>query len=154
VSYLAAPHDNPSFFAARGDVQRIPVGATALVAPFAANGRQVDAQAWQVAAGMRFRMPSGYVLLPNPAGGDHLIGPRPRPLSQAMVDIADGRGAPQLTDPLRAQMHDDLRYWHTDVVIAGPMAHHDEMVSFLTDLLGAPPQHDQGVDVWWQVPAS
>ena len=154
VSYLAAPHDNPPFFAAGGDVQRIPAGATALLAPFAANGRQVDAQAWQVAAGMRFRMPSGYVLLPNPAGGDHLIGPRPRPLSQAMVDIADGRGAPQLTDPLRAQMHDDLRYWHTDVVIAGPMAHHDEMVSFLTDLLGAPPQHDQGVDVWWQVPAS
>jgi hypothetical protein len=144
-----APHSDPPFFTAGGDVQRIPQGATALVAPFVARGDQVDPETWQVAADFRFRMPSGYVLLPNPAGGDHLIGPQLRPLSQAMVDIATGATPPVLTAALRAQMQDDLRYWHTSVVIAGPMVHQDAMLQFLGDLLGAAPQQDQGVAVWW-----
>jgi hypothetical protein len=144
-----APHSDPPFFTAGGDVQRIPDGATALVAPFAARGDQVETEVWQVAANFRFRMPSGYVLLPNPAGGDHLIGPQLRPLSQAMIDIALGHTAPVLTAALRAQMQDDLRYWQTSVVIVGPMLHQEVMVQFLGDLLGAAPQQDQGVDVWW-----
>jgi hypothetical protein len=151
--YPFAPHGDPPFFTSGGDVQRIPAGATALVAPFAARGDIVDTEAWQVASDFRFRMPSGYVLLPNPAGGDHLIGPQPRALSQAMIDIALGHAAPALTASLRAEMQDDLRYWRTAVVIAGPMLHQDVMVQFLSDLLGAAPQQDQGVDVWWSVSA-
>jgi hypothetical protein len=66
-----------------------------------------------------------------------------------MVDIATSGAVPTLTPSLRAQMQDDLRFWHTSVVIAGPMAHQGAMVQFLADLLGRAPQQDQGVAVWW-----
>jgi hypothetical protein len=101
---------------------------------------------------MRFRVPSGYFLQPAPDGGaDHLTGPILRPLSSALVDIEVGNGAPVLTPDLRARMVDDLRYWHTSVVVVGPWAHDDEAAQFLADLLGRPPQQDQGVRVWWNV---
>jgi hypothetical protein len=134
-------------------VRRIPPGASVLVAPFVARGDDVDPQMWQVRADMRFRMPEGYVLLPDTQHrGTHLIGPAPRPLSAAMVAVFDGGAAPSLDAATRARMQDDLRYWHTTVVIVGPMPHRAEMVAFLTDLLGAAPQQDQGVEVWWSLP--
>src|SRR5581483_6391616 len=112
-------------------------------------------ETWQVLSGMRFRQPAGYFLQPDPGTPDgHLIGPVLRPLARAIVDVEDGRGAPQLTPALLAQMRADLRYWGTRAVVAGPWPHRAEMVQLLTTVLGAAPQQDQGVDVWWDVTAA
>jgi hypothetical protein len=152
LDFPAVAHDDPQFFRSGGEAQRIPEGSDVLVAPFINHPAIAEAQTWQVAAGLRFKMPSGYFLQPDPLGrDDHLTGPELRPLSSALVDIATGHGAPQLTAGLRAHMLDDLRYWKVQTVIAGPWAHEDEMVQMLTDLLGAPPVQDQGVWVWWNV---
>jgi hypothetical protein len=152
VDFPAAPHDDPAFFHSGGDAQRIPVGADVLIAPFVGHPALAGVQAWQVVSGLRFRQPAGYFLQPDPQnGGEHLTGPILRPLSSALVDIAQGNGAPLLTDELRARMHDDLRYWRVHTVVVGPWAHEDEMVMLLTDVLGAPPVQDQGVFVWWDV---
>jgi hypothetical protein len=150
--FTAATHDDPAFFRSGGDAQRIPEGASVLVTPFATNPITASTETWQVLSGMRFRVPSGYFLQPNPHPihtALDLTGPVPRPLSSALLDITFARGAPQLTPTLRAQMLDDLRYWRTQVVVVGPFGHDDEMVALLTDLLGRPPQIDQGVWVWW-----
>jgi hypothetical protein len=147
--FPASAHQDPAFFNAGGDVQRIPAGSDVLVAPFVARGDDVDPEAWQVLAGMRFRMPSGYFLQPDPADhASHLIGPMRRPLSQAMIDIYDGQAPPPLTPGLRAALDRDLGYWRVRAVVVGPMPHRDAMVAFLTALLGAPPQEDQGVEFW------
>jgi len=153
--FLAAPEDDPAFFTAGGDVQRIPEGASVLVAPFADEAATAPPETWQVLSGMRFRQPAGYFLQPDPGTPDgHLIGPVLRPLARAIVDVEDGRGAPQLTPALLAQMRADLRYWGTRAVVAGPWPHRAEMVQLLTTVLGAAPQQDQGVDVWWDVTAA
>ena len=152
VHFLAAPHDDPAFFAATGDQQRIPEGASVLVAPFVNHPAIASAEVWQVVGGMRFRVPSGYFLQPDPAkSDDHLTGPILRPLSQAIVDIGNSAGAPALTDAVLAAMRDDLRHWRTSVVVVAPWAHEDEMVQLLTTVVGRPPEQDQGVFVWWDV---
>jgi hypothetical protein len=152
LDYPASVHDDPAFFRAGGDAQRIPAGSDVLIAPFVGHPAIAAAESWQVIGGMRFRVPSGYFLQPDPQGGsEHLTGPVLRPLSSALVDIATGKGAPVLTDALRAQMRDDLRYWRAQTVVVGPWAHDAEMVQLLTDVLGAPPEQDQGVWVWWNL---
>jgi hypothetical protein len=150
--FIAASHDDPAFFRAGGDAGRIPVGASVLVAPFVNHPALASPETWQVLSGMRFRVPSGYFLQPDPAGrDDHLTGPELRPLSSALVDIAVGHGAPVLSAGLRARMLEDLRHWRTQVVVVGPWSHDDEMVRLLADVLGRPPLRDQGVFVWWDV---
>jgi hypothetical protein len=150
--FPAAPHDDPQFFRGGGDAQRIAEGGDVLIAPFVNHPAIAEAETWQVIAGMRFRVPSGYFLQPDPQGrDDHLTGPVLRPLSSAIVDIQEGRGAPPLTADLRARMQDDLRAWRIGTVVVGPWPHSAEVVRLLADLLGRPPQQDQGVSVWWDV---
>jgi len=151
--FIAAPHDDPAFFLGGGDAQRIPEGSDVLIAPFVNHPVFASVQVWQMDAGMRFRMPSGYFLQPPDPGGsdEHITGPKLRPLSSALVDVAEGHGSPVLTDSVLAAMRADLRYWRVQTVIVGPWAQQAEMVRLLTDVLGAPPQQDQGVFVWWDV---
>lgn len=147
--FPASTHDDPQFFLSGGDVSRIPEGAGVLVAPYVARGDDVDPQAWQVRSDMRFRMPEGYFLQPDPAhSGTHLIGPELRPLASAMIAVYDGDAPPALDSATRSRMQEDLRYWQVQAVLVGPMPHRNAMVRLLTDLLGAPPVSDQGVDAW------
>jgi hypothetical protein len=48
-------------------------------------------------------------------------------------------------------MRAELRQWRVESVIVGPMAHQDQAVALLTDLLGRPPQADEGVLLWLDV---
>ena len=138
----------PAFFTG-AEVQRVPEGSVVLVAPFSQDWNSVDAMLWQQAAGMRFRMPEGYVIGPGPDGGA-IVGPPASPLSTALRGIAAGGHPP--ADPISiGAERADLARWQVQTVIAGPMPHRDLMLRFLTDLLGRPPLDDQGVAVWWNV---
>jgi hypothetical protein len=137
----------PRFFA--DDARRIPQGSVALIAPFARDFHAPQAMLWQVVAGMRFRMPEGYVLVPGPSG-NAIAGPPRTPLSDAMVAIAMGSGAPaDRSAAARTQLGADLERWQVATVVVGPMEHRAEMVDFLAWLLGRQPVEDQGVQVWW-----
>jgi hypothetical protein len=150
TDYIAAPHLDPAFFQPGGDAQRIPAGAGVLLVPFADDPVTAEWEDWQVVAGLRFRVPSGYFLGRDPnSDRSHLTGPPLRPLSRALVQIVMGQGAPALSDPLLAQMRDDLRYWRTQVVVLGPSPHDDQALALLTAVLGRAPVQDQGVSVWW-----
>lgn len=137
----------PAFFT--GDqVQRIPAGSTALVAPFTRDGDGVDPEYWQTAASFRFRMTGGYVFVPGPGGPSYV--PR-TPLTSAMDAILHGRRAGEASAADRAEMLTELTRDHIGTVIVGPMPHRDAMVQFVTSLLGRVPEEDQGVQVWWNV---
>jgi hypothetical protein len=149
----------PTFFKS-SEVQRIPEGSVALVAPFsgdpgmsqsdAAITESTYAMLWQLSSGMRFRMPEGYVRIPGP-GHEVINGPLPSPTQTAMLRIQEGDRAPELTPEVRAGTTADFARWKVRTVIVGPMDNQAEMVRFFTEFLGREPEMNRGVFVWWNV---
>jgi len=56
-----------------------------------------------------------------------------------------------LGEPGRQRLLEELRRWHVETVIVGPMDNQPLMVDFMTWLLGRPPAQTGGVFVWWNV---
>ena len=137
--------DTPPFFTA-GAVRRLPEGSVALVLPFA-NRRVAKAMTWQAEAGMRFRMPGGYVIVPARDGRPR-FDTNPNTATRAFGAIQRGLPAPELTGGRRRALAANLKGWGVDVVVVGPMEHQDTMLRFLTDLLGRRPVPVDGVYLW------
>jgi|SRR5664280_862733 hypothetical protein len=141
----------PSYFTGEA-VKQIPPGSTALVAPYVTNGSQDQPQDWQAASGFRFRMPEGYVYVPSPGGP--ITGPLPTAIGAQMVSIFSrlpGSTNPQISAVERAQYLADLRAWHVQTVLVGPMPNHNQMASFFTQLLGRSGTTQGGVVAWYNV---
>jgi hypothetical protein len=132
----------PTYFTSA--VRQLPVGSVALVAPYA-RASHGEAMLWQAIAGMRFRMPEGYVFVPNPAVNSS---DPPASATQTTLAAAEKGQAPLLDDGLRQSLLADLDRWQVAAVIVGPMAHRDQVVGLYTDLLGGPPQWTEGVALW------
>ena len=138
----------PTFFTGR-DVHRIPDGSVALLAPYP-SPRNAAPMFWQAMADLRFRMPGGYFVGPDPSGKPR-YGSNSRRLSGVMAKIRSGWRAPKLGPELRAELAGDLVYWQVSTVVIGPMERQATMVSFFTALLGRRPSQVGGVWVWWDV---
>jgi hypothetical protein len=141
LPYLSSPESVPAFFAG-GSASRIPAGSVALVVPLSLNtdGRAV---LWQAAAGMRFRMPEGYAIIPELTP----IGSR----LSAQVHAAAGGEPIVLTDTDRNQVLNELASWHVKTVVIGPMVNEEWEVQLFSSLFNRPPQRMEGVYVWWSV---
>jgi hypothetical protein len=137
--------DTPPFFTA-GAVRRLPEGSVALVLPFA-NRRVSTAMTWQAEAGMWFRMPGGYVIVPARDGRPR-FDTNPNTATMAFGEIQRGLPAPELTAGRRRALAANLKGWGVDVIVVGPMQHQDTMLRFLTDLLGRRPVPVDGVYLW------
>jgi hypothetical protein len=137
--------DTPAFFTA-GAVRRLPEGSVALVLPFP-NRRTAMAMTWQAEAGMWFRMPGGYVVVPTPDGRPR-YDTNPNSATRAFSAIQGGRPAPKLTGGQRRALAANLAGWGVDVVVVGPIEHQGTMLRFLTDLLGRRPTPVDGVYLW------
>ncbi len=160
---LSMAYLNPvsPFFGGR-DVEVVPAGSVALVAPFSsAPGSRPTAAAyneatwtmlWQAESGMRFRTPSGYVRIVGPGGPQ--LGPPASVTQDAMLRVQDGEGLPQLTPELRARLVADLRAWRVTSVVVGQMSDQDTMVALFTWLLEREPQRHGDVYVWLDVDPS
>ena len=96
---------------------------------------------------MRFKMPGGYFVGPDPSGGALHEAP-PTTTSRALDRIQRGGRPPDLTPALRRQIAQDFARWGVRSVVLGPMPHRRVMVGFLTDLLGRPPDRLGGVEMW------
>jgi hypothetical protein len=145
------PVEVPEFFTG-SEVQRIPAGSVALVAPAPAPGNAAP-MFWQAMADLRFRVPGGYFVGPDPTGKAR-YGANPTPLTRRMARIRAGFPAPRLDPAERAELVGDLVRWRVGTVIVGPMERpgtQAAMVQFLTDLLGRRPSSTGGVWVWWDV---
>jgi hypothetical protein len=162
VPWLTTPNPIPAFFS-DASVRRIPAGSVALVAPFStAPGFQQPGPGresatyplvWQLASGMRYRMPDGPLNVPDvngrPSGGR----PPASTTQSTMIAIQEGQPTPELTPVIRDQITADLRHWQVRTVVIGPMYNQEAMVRFFSDLLGSTPEHVDGVYVWWDVRA-
>lgn len=149
----------PGFFQKAGAFGQVPSGSVVLVAPFSTDpgiqARSAQETAthpmyWQAAAGMSFRMPSGYMRVPGPDGAT-LNGPPPTTTSDLIIRIQEGEPAPPMTDALRTAMAGDFQHWRVRAVIVGPMQNQAEEVRLFTDYLGRPPEQHGDVYVWWDL---
>jgi hypothetical protein len=147
LPYLSYATATPAFF--RGsDVNRLQPGEVVLVAPFAMYPEAAQAQRWQAEAGMRYRMPEGYFF-----NGDEnhrpRLGGRPYALATKLLSIELPQAIPNGGGGTSVDYLADIRNHDIGAIVVGPSPHADEAVRLFTDLLGRPPQHLDGVDVWW-----
>ncbi len=161
VPWPATPNPVPRFFTST-EVRRIPDGSVALVAPFSTapgfqlgpgQGSATYPMLWQVASGMRFRMPEGSLNVPD-VNGLPTGGRPPMSLTQdAMIAIQQGGQGPDLDAARKAAILDELHAWRVVTVIVGPMYNQAQMLTFFQALFDRPGQPDGGVYVWWNVSA-
>jgi hypothetical protein len=138
--------ETPPFFTTAA-VRTLPRDGVALVVPFPRAGRVNQAMVWQAEAGMWFKMPGGYFVGPDPAGGTRHDAP-PTTTSITLNRIQRGQRPPKLTPELRQRIARNFATWRVDSVVLGPMPHREAMTGFLTELLGRPSQTVGGVQVW------
>jgi hypothetical protein len=143
--------DAPAFFTSAA-VQRIPQGSVVLVAPYPGPG-SAGPMTWQAMAGMRYRMPGGYFVGPQPDGKPRYGSP-PNRLAAKLIQLNSGWDVSKM-DPYRRLTYTfNLVQWRVRTVVVGPMRdqlRRDNVVTMLTELLGRPPTREGGVDVWWDV---
>jgi hypothetical protein len=150
VPFLTSPVTAPGFFSRSSDLRALPEGSVVLVAPFAVVGL-ADAMYWQAKTGMWFRMPEGEAFVPSP----HPLYPPPSATEFALVRLADGSVPLAAIDAgVPSEIRDDLRRWHVEAIVVGPMPHRDEAVALFSAVLGRAPSAGDGVEVWWDVPAT
>jgi hypothetical protein len=139
----------PAFFTS-ADVQRIRARSVVLIAPFARDTSTSEPMLWQAVAAMRFRMPAGYATGPDNSGRFSFL-PIPTPLSELMQSVQRSEQTDPMTPEKRTELLGELRADHVETIIVGPFSQRDAMIELFRGLLGRPPEHIGGVDVWWQV---
>ena len=158
AQYPVSAVGTPAFFTSTA-LQKVPPGSTAVIYPYA-TAATPNSQEWQAAAGMRFRMPAAYFLLPK-SESDHSIAFGPplgytRDTLTARVLVALYYGQPPAETPqLRSSLLAQFHQWHVRTFIAFPTLGADPagFVGFITWLIGAPPTSAPGLaDVWYAIP--
>ncbi len=141
---LTTPAHTTAFFTGDG-VRQIPANATALVVPYP-HPQQAEAMLWQAEAHFRFVMPGCYCTVPGPTGRASFHGPGDA-LTAALIDLDNGTTT--ATAALgSSQVHDAYRRLSTDAVVLGPARRPAELRALLGSLVGHPPRHVGGVDLW------
>jgi hypothetical protein len=127
----------PHFISAGGWRSYVTGDASVLSADTSVWNGGINAMAWGVAADQGYRVVGGYYLGPGP----DLVaqyGTVNRPTAGILNNIIYNGGTPAIGDAERAQAAQDVRYWHTAIVIlADGTAHYDELSVTLTGLFGA-----------------
>ena len=144
---LAAP---PFFTTAM--VERVPQDSTVLVAPYPGPSA-ANPMTWQAVAKLRFKMPGGYFVGPQPNGQPRYGAPANR-LAGQLIKLNVGWDLHKM-DPYRRLTYTyNLVQWKVGTVVVGPMRselNRANTVTMFTQLLGRPPSREGGVDVWWDV---
>ena len=148
----------PAWFTGPG-VGHVPADSVALLYPYPSTPSP-QGQLWQAEADMRFRMPGGYFLVPQPPGRAIAFTPETgyvtdTLMARTLIALAAGTAPPQ-TPALRAGLRAELRAWHVRSVIA-PVAGLPApatSVAFLSWMVGAPPVRDGDVLAWYHVPGA
>jgi hypothetical protein len=148
VDFPTTAAATPPFFT-DGEAERIPPDTVVLVAPMQ-QLFPADPMLWQAEAGFRFRMPQGYFLGPDASG--HAVYGSPLSTMSTAMEQLQGGAMPTVNDSLRQQFLADMHARDVSMVLVGPMDRQDEMLGFLSAILGTAPEADDGVFIWWQIP--
>ena len=140
LPFPSSPVPMPGYFSS--GAPSIADGDVVLVVPYAHNFES-RAMLWQMASGMRFRMPEGYANRPGPS-----LDPAPTGIGAVLTAARYGVAPPPVTPGLRASALAELRHWQVRTVILGPMAGQDRVMTFLSGVIGAQPSERGGVYIW------
>ncbi len=142
----------PAYFSSTS-LRQVPVDSVALLYPFPSSATP-QGELWQADADLRFKMPGGYFLVPQPPGRTIAFSPAlgydtDTLTSRTLIALAAGTPPPR-TPALRAALVTQLRGWHVRTLLASTagLAHPAQSVGFLTWLAGAPPVPERGVLAW------
>ncbi len=121
---------------------------TLLAVPPPDNTIGMPALLWQAVDQERYRTARGYFLGPN-RDGTGTFGAPARPTQDLFFQIWMSEALPDVTDTMRRQAVEDLRYWRAAIVVIDV---HDPRVTLwrviMTELLGFPPRLVDGVWLW------
>lgn len=137
----------PAYFTSSA-VNQIPQGSVALVLPYVIGPVDQHAMLWQAQAGMRFRMPEGWAIVP----GDH-AGPQ----SQTRTTFSSLTPATtHISDADAAKIRSELKGWGVQTVIVGPFQNdapgtQQSAIKVVEQILGQPPVEQGGVQVWYNI---
>ncbi len=143
LPYPSATASVPAFFKPGGGIERLAPGSVLIVTPFSSK-ESTDAMLWQAVANYRFRMPEGDAFTPGP-----YLGPHPT-FMQSVFDALDAGKTVTVTPEVHDKFVADLkRSGVSGGIVVGPSRGRAAIVAFLTQIEGAPPIEDGGVQVWW-----
>jgi hypothetical protein len=140
LPYPATPVDLPAFFTQPA----IPDGSVAVIFPFVDSSHKAPLL-WQAQSGMRFKMPEGYAFVPSGRGN---VDPPPSATHDVGLAIAGGADPAGFSNDLGDRVLRELKAWHVQTVIVGPMSNQARMVAFMTRVLARDPLQSGGVYVW------
>jgi hypothetical protein len=145
----------PAYFSSPS-LGRVPTGSVALLYPFPSSSTP-QGELWQAQSELRFKMPGGYFLVPQPPG--HAIAFSPilgydADTLTARTLIALAAGTPPAETPaLRAALVAQLRSWNVRTLLASTagLTRPAQSVQFLSWLAGATPTLDHDVLAWYHL---
>jgi hypothetical protein len=142
----------PAYFSSPA-LQRIPPGSVALLYPYPSSPTP-QGQLWQAQAELRFKMPGGYFLVPQPPGRAIAFSPAlgydtDTLTARTLIALAAGTPPPE-TPALRNALRAQLRAWHVQTMLASNdgVAQPAQSVQFLAWLAGRAPTPQGGLLVW------
>lgn len=115
--------------------------APVLVLPLSAGG-SASAMLWQAVSNMYFKMPEGYAI--NPYG----FGPVNSNLNDTLLGIQQSGKIPKPTTSQLSALAGTLYQMKISKIILGPSSSEDQLLDFITTLLGETPLKVGGTYIW------
>jgi hypothetical protein len=142
----------PAYFSSPA-LERIAPDSVALLYPYPSSPTP-QGQLWQAQSHLRFKMPGGYFLVPQPPGRTIAFTPTlgydtDTLAARTLIALAAGTPPPE-TPALRTALIAQLRAWHVQTLLASTVgvARPPQSVQFLTWLAGRPATPSGGLLVW------
>jgi hypothetical protein len=137
----------PAYFTSSA-VKQIPQGSVALVLPYVSQPEQQHAMLWQAEAGMRFRMPEGWAIVPRNHAG---LPSQTRTTYSSLTPTTT-----HIPEPDAARIRAELREWDVQTVIIGPFLNdkpgtRESAIDVTEQILGRSPVEEDGVQVWYGI---
>src|SRR4030095_756319 len=103
---------------------------------------------------MRFKMPGGYYIVPDEAGRPR-FGPAASAMNGLLTQARHAAVLPPLGARVRERLAGELDAWDIRTIVVGPVGGPPggqvRVLTFLTTLMGRPPERVEDVQVWWNV---
>jgi len=145
-------HPAPQFFASGAWRDYVREGGTVGLMPFGWQG-DLNMMQWQTEQGLKFKILNGYFLGPNPSRDDKQakFGAGDSMVRSLLSEHRQSR--PIVTDDTREYCLQELRSWHTDLLVLPEDAPNAELIRDGADQILGPGQLVG--DSWvWRVPAA
>ncbi|GAA5141974.1 glycosyl transferase [Nocardioides marinquilinus] len=138
----------PEFFAGDQWREYVDPGGVVVTAPLPSTG-ETEPLRWQVATDLQFLLPEGYFVGPtSPEVKDGRYGAVPRPTSTLFSTVDSTGTAAAVTEEDRRLAREDLDFWDAEVVVVGPRANQQALVTTIDALLNRRGVAIGGVVVW------